>query len=123
MGLKKFKEDFKKFFNRMTSFPIYVLTTIDLKTEDEYDKFDVIKKHRAVAWSFKLDFLIEDVKNNACDINEAGHYPYAVIEEMYEGFYPTIVSEHWFKFDRETEKYIEIERPKSLNCIQISAIG
>ena len=53
----------------------------------------------------------EWVKENAMDINECNYYPYVVIEPVQEGIYMHPRTEHWYKFDREKDRYEPCEKP------------
>lgn len=54
---------------------------------------------------------IDAVKANAFDLNEAGYYPLCVVETLGQGIYPDTLSIHWFEWDREEERYMEISGP------------
>lgn len=55
--------------------------------------------------------VLQLVKDNACDMYECGAYPYAMVGEVGFGFYSDIEEIQWFKWDKKTKHYIEIERP------------
>lgn len=57
------------------------------------------------------DELFQMVKDNAGDMYECGACPYAMIGEVGFGFYCPVEEIQWFKWDKKTEHYIEIERP------------
>lgn len=73
----------------------------------------ISEKHgnRCVGYVSKLDEAIDIVKNNYADLNEAGYYPYAVIENVEEGIYRYDQNPIWFKFNETMETYEKSERP------------
>ena len=73
----------------------------------------VSEKHgfRCVGYVSKLEDAINIVKNNNGDLNEAGYYPYAVIENIKEGIYQYDQSPMWFVFNDDTEVYEVSKRP------------
>lgn len=73
----------------------------------------VSEKHgfRCVAYVSKLEEAIDIIESNSGDLNEAGYYPYAVIENVEEGIYQYDYNPMWFKFNENTETYEKSERP------------
>lgn len=73
----------------------------------------ISEKHgnRCVGYYSDKEKAIKSVKYNACDLNEAGYYPYAVIENVSEGIYQYDQNPIWFKFNENTEQYEESKRP------------
>lgn len=64
---------------------------------------------RCVGYVTSLEEAKDIVENNRYDLNEAGCYPYAVIENIPAGIYHYDFEPLWFKFNDETEKYDEID--------------
>jgi hypothetical protein len=91
---------------------MYFITTI-CKDNDGY---------RCVGYFSKQEDAIHAVEGNAGDINEAGYYPYAVIEHVSEGLYQYDQDPMWFKFNDETEEYEISERP-SFICKNFVGFG
>ena len=56
---------------------------------------------------------LESVKANACDMYEAC-FDYAIVEEIHPGIYAMDSNRWYFKFNRETRKYVQIEEPEIL---------
>ena len=55
---------------------------------------------------------VESVKDNVCDINEAGYYPIALVEQVESiGMHPIAPKRQFYKYNREDDKYYEIEDP------------
>lgn len=97
--------------------PIYTITTLkDLSIEN-------LNQSRCVGFYYDLDFTIEAVENNSCDIYEDGHYQYAVVEEFKEGIYNFQNKEIWFEWNKRKKKYKKIEKPKQLNYIICFGMG
>ena len=67
----------------------------------------VSEKHgnRCVGYFTEKETAIEVVKSNAGDINEAGYYPYAGIENIPEGLYQYDQDPIWFTYIEKTEEY------------------
>jgi hypothetical protein len=71
---------------------------------------------RCVGYLSNKEKAIDAVINNACDIYEAGAYPYVVIEHIEEGFYQYDFEPLWFKYNEDTEKYEQIkEEPEFIS--------
>ena len=69
------------------------------------------KSTRCVGYVSSAEEAVNIVKNNSCDLNEAGYYPYAVIENVAEGIYQYDSNPFWFKYNDETDEYEESTRP------------
>ncbi len=54
---------------------------------------------------------VKAVKHNWYDLNEAGYYPYAVIEHIAEGIYRYDDNPMWFKFNNFTKEYEASKKP------------
>ncbi len=97
---------------------IYTVTTMMI-----HSKTHEILRRRTIGW-FENKADAEDViLKNSYDINEAGYYPYAVIEEVEQGIYPICMKTWWFKwFNGSVETYKACNRPKSVtNLVNFSA--
>lgn len=79
---------------------MYFITTISKKHGD-----------RCVGYYANEQDAIDAVIHNACDLNEAGYYPYAVIENVEEGLYQYDQSPIWYKYNETTDKYEKTDRP------------
>ena len=64
---------------------------------------------RCVGYVSTLEEAIDIVENNRYDLNEAGCYPWCVIEHIREGIYHYDFKPHWFEYNDYTNKYIERE--------------
>jgi hypothetical protein len=108
--------------------PIYtviVCSKIELKTYERIKSdgtiirvpssfgFVVLGSHDVFGFFHEKELAFENVKMNACDICEAC-YDYAIIEEIYPGLYRPATN-HWvFKYNRDTDEYIQIDEPEIL---------
>lgn len=94
---------------------IYFITCIGY-TADHLDEIDLSKGElRNRCWGYYLDLELakKDTIDNVTDIAEDGYYNYAVIENVPEGILPIGIKEvQWFKYNRNTDKYEECEKPK-----------
>lgn len=71
---------------------------------------------RCVGYVSTLEEARNIVENNICDLNEAGCYPWCIIEHIREGLYQYDFAPIWFEYDHYTNKYIEREyRPTFLD--------
>lgn len=94
---------------------IYTITTV---TNEEFPQC------RCVGFYFDLNIATKEVENNSCDINEAGHYTYCVIEKVKPGLYYYPRKETWFQWDYDKKEYIIIkEKPKLFEKIGGFGIG
>lgn len=92
---------------------MYFITTIekiDMKTKLQ-------EGSRCVGYFSELNDAVECLKDNCCDLNEAGLYPWAVIENIPEGLYQYDLNPLWFKWDDVNEKYIKVDTPEELKNI------
>lgn len=106
--------------------PIYVVTTIKMAERwinKDSMKFLVPYDSRTVAFFFKEEDAIKCVNQNWGDIYECGHYLLAVIEEIWQGLYPHVEKETWFKWDRKKKKYVQIKKPSVFKNIVSFGIG
>lgn len=79
---------------------------------------------RCVGYYKNKEDAIDTVKNNRCDLNEAGCYPHIVIENVEEGLYQYDFEPMWFSYNDVTEEYEECKRPEYIqNCVIGFGIG
>ena len=90
------------------------LITVFTKCEPDKEPWNyTLGSTRSVGWRPTFEMAEETVKNNVCDIWEYC-YDYACIEELDYGLYP-FAEERWFyKFNRKTGHYEEIDEPAIL---------
>ena len=79
---------------------------------------------RIVGFYIDKEDAFKNVKENDCNINNT-YYNYALIEEVEEGLRnPAGCSNRWFfKYNKETDEYDEIEEPTFLNGFSGFTIG
>ena len=99
---------------------IYVITMIQkLKPSAKSDLFLEDAGERIVGFYFNKDTAFKRVKENAVDINEAGYYPYALIEKIEEGIYNPAFQEgedRWlFQYNEKKNCYEQIPEPEFLH--------
>jgi hypothetical protein len=98
---------------------IFVVTTLQID-EPSSQEYNVARK-RSVGWFPTFGSAKDAVLGNHCDIYEAGHYNYAVIEEIHWGFYGNLGSEEvWFLWN---EGYTETKRPQCLHSVAGFSLG
>jgi hypothetical protein len=99
---------------------VFFITTIELR---EMKKDLPITHHRTVGWFPTFNLADYAVVNNCCDIYETGNQ-FAVIEEIGFGLYACPpIREFWYKFDKEQDKYVPIDKPKEFKNIVNFSIG
>ena len=76
---------------------------------------------RCVGYLSNKEKAINAVINNACDIYEAGAYPYAVIEYIEEGLYQYDFEPLWFEYNKELDEYEQL--CKKPDCINSNTVG
>lgn len=96
---------------------IYTITTIEHPRERLNIRGETYmwRDMRTVGYSFSLSEAKQWLYDNVSDINEAGHYPLAVIECFPEGIYPMAgeeYEEHWFEWDSEVDAYTPTNKPE-----------
>lgn len=89
---------------------IYTIMVMTDLTIDEKTKFPEFGSERLVGWYYEFEKAFSSVSENSCDINETC-YKYALIEECEEGLYNPASKRWWFEYNREKDKYFEIEEP------------
>lgn len=65
---------------------------------------------RCVGYLTDKEEAIDAVKSNACDLYEAGAYPYAIIEHIEKGLYQYDFEPMWFKYNEELDEYEQVEK-------------
>jgi len=91
---------------------IYTVTTFEHPTrrlgrnDHTYDW----RESRTVGWFSTLAEAEHIVTHNACDINEDGYYPYAVIQPTEEGPYSLNWDSYWYEWNGE--QYVPCEKPE-----------
>jgi len=88
------------------------------------DKFGV-SGSRTVGYFRTLQEAKDCIAQNWGDIYEDGYYPYAVIEGVEPGLYPTTLDSIWYKWegDFETGGYKTIEKPLELKSVINFTLG
>ena len=82
---------------------IYIVTTF-AKQEDNR-----IVRQRSVGYFEQKEEAFYAVHHNVGDLNEAGYYPYATIEETEEGIYPIPANFWFFEWDKKAKEYLLLE--------------
>lgn len=80
------------------------------------------QEYRTVGYYPTLEEAREAVETNACDIYEAGYYPYAMIEDVKPGLYGSADS-HPIFFEWKIDGYKEVERPKEFDHLAGFTMG
>ena len=97
---------------------IYTITAIGLWSNKYPEKAG---QHRKRIWGWYSNFYEaeEAVIENVTDMNEAGYYPWIVIEEVSEGICPITMEDKakWYEFDAKDEKYHRCDAPEFAMCI------
>lgn len=82
---------------------IYTITTI---------RASLYAGSRTPGFYHEFERAEQALKDNELDLNEAGYYPYAVIEEVYAGLYMFPRKEFWYKWNQEKECYESTDKPE-----------
>lgn len=90
---------------------IYTILVMTDLTFDKQTKFPKFGCERLVGWYSEFEDVYSSVRSNNLDINETC-YRYALIEECKEGLYNPAFRRWWFEYDKEKDKYFEIDEPK-----------
>ena len=114
--------------NFMNTNPIYTIIccdTVELKTKESINPDGtaltsyscignvILGDHDVFGFFHEKEIAFEAVRMNACDICEAC-YNYAIVEEVIPGLY-TLSRNHWlFKYNRDTDEYIQVDEPEIL---------
>lgn len=98
--------------------PIYVITTMyvpDEKLKENGFNWDTDIRERVVGFFHLFENAENAVIKNWGDIYENGYYNIVVIEKAEEGLYNSYEESHWYKYNKEYEKYVKIDKP---NCFK-----
>lgn len=88
---------------------IYLITVFDKCEPDARWGYN-LGDTRSVGWRPTLEMAVETVETNMCDIWECC-YNYACIEELDHSLYPCANNRWFYKYNRETGRYVEIDDP------------
>ena len=77
---------------------------------------------RCVGFYHEIEKAKDTIKNNVLDINEAGHYHYAVIEKVSPGIYHFDGEEIWFKW-HHIKGYQQCDKPDNFKRVVCFSIG
>lgn len=91
---------------------IYLITVFDKCEPDPHWDY-ILGDTRSVGWRPTLEMAVETVEKNMCDIWEYC-YDYACIEELDYSLYPWANNRWFYKYNRETGRYEEIDEPHIL---------
>ena len=99
----------------MNKNPIYAVTTV---------RGSLGSNPRTVGFFHEFGLAEQTLKENIMDINEMGHYPYAVIERISPGIYNYPREEMWYRWNNATEGYERIlEKPERFRKVVGWGIG
>ena len=98
----------------MNKTPIYTITTVRVTFHHT---------NRCVGYYYDFKIAEEVVKSNGGDINECETYPFAVIEEVFEGLYSYPRKEIWYKWNRPKQEYIQCDKPEQFQKVCGWGIG
>ena len=77
---------------------------------------------RVVGWFRTLEEAKIIIVGNYGDIWEMGYYPYAIIEKIEAGLYPTVLEEYWYEW-REYTGYTYCAKPEQFKNMVNWGIG
>lgn len=90
--------------------PIYAIMVFEKCKRNDTNWIDM-GCTRIVGFKHNLESAKQTVIDNVCDICESC-YRYALIEEVVPCVYPCSDKRWYFTFNKETQKYEEIEEPE-----------
>ena len=96
---------------------LFIVKTIHVSVDDEDD---VYWEDSSDAVYFDAESAYDNVRLNWGDLCEAGYNQYAVILANQGGLYPTSDELAWFKWNKETNKYEQCNRPEFMDGIGFS---
>ena len=107
--------------------PIFTITTFSLtkRTGTNQPDWEAVERSRCVGYYHEFDVAEWAVVNNNGDIYENGYYPYAVIEQVEPGIYPTGAIKHRHFYEWKDDKYVKCDNfddPYS-NVVSYAPIG
>ena len=105
---------------------IYTVTTLE-HTKPKYRKDGSSyesRSMRCVGYAATLKEATTWVTDNVMDINEAGYYPFAVIESVSPGIYMFDMDATWFEWDDAQNAYKQLDKcPKEYEKVIGFGIG
>ena len=96
---------------------LFIVKTIHVSIDDEDD---VYWEDSSDAVYFDSKSAYDNVRFNWGDLCEAGYNQYAVILATQGGLYPTSTELAWYKWNKETNKYEQCDRPEFMDGIGFS---
>ncbi len=79
---------------------------------------------RCIGYYTDLKKAKRRVKANIGSLNEAGYYPWVVIEGVKNGIYRYFGrTDYWYEFNKKTNKFDECEKPKKFKHLVGFTIG
>lgn len=89
---------------------IYTITTVYHSTDSDCSS-NRKSDNRCVGWYSTLTDAYRSIENDDGLFNEAGYWPYMVIEKMREGIYPIGILRLWFEYNDESRCWLPIVDP------------
>lgn len=87
---------------------IYTVTTVKFRGEIPTDSW---RDSRCWGYYFDLKTAKRMVLKNYAAFNEAGYWPWIVIEGVKPGVGHVDRNEYWFVYDDDAQKYVAAEKP------------
>lgn len=90
------------------------------------------KDVRCIGWFPEKSLAVEAIKNNYGDMNEDGHYRYALVEKVDSGIYTFPREETWFEWKKVAglgahnaeSRYMQLsKKPNRFNQIACFSMG
>jgi len=104
----------------------YMSTMVDIVNDIIYTVVTMRQnsRSRCVGWFPNKEDAIEVIIENYGDINEAGYYPYALVEGVKPGLYNFDLREEiWFKWDDDKHQYIQCDKPDKFHNTLCYSMG
>ena len=101
---------------------VYTVTTL-AKLEDSGLGVADTGETRCVGWYSEFAEAELAVLENRCDLYEAGGYPYAVVETVEEGLYPSGMPRRFYRYDCDRKRYLPMDEPECVARLGSFGIG
>lgn len=98
---------------------MYFISGVGLRRSEDH----VIPDVRCFGYFPSWLTTMKRVFTNTCDINEAGYYPWIIVEKIGPGIHPLVEREWWFAYDKKAGGYRRSEKPEWATHISNWAVG
>ena len=99
--------------------PIYEILMLERPITIDELGWPSYGRSEIVGFYYEEEIALKAVRENWCNLNEAGVFNAAVVRKKVPGLYPMPKQEWYFVFDKKTEVYREKKLPEQMQQFSI----